>query len=234
MTTEPVSCIVPAYNSQRFIREALESIFAQSRPPAEVIVVDDGSTDGTSDIVKRFRPRVRYLFQNTAGPSATRNAGIIAAGQAFVAFLDADDLWHREKIAWQLDCFRRNPALDVCVTFAQNVWTSELADEADRLQNHPRNQSVPAYISGAMLARKAVFDRVGLFNEKLWFADAAEWFMRARGLGISVQILPEVLMYHRMHGQNISRRFSERSKLEFIRVVRESIFRRRGYHSDTD
>lgn len=228
MTVERVSCIIPAYNSERFISEAIESVLGQSQPPAEVIVVDDGSTDRTSHIVKIFEDRVRYLLQATAGPAATRNTGIAAAGQQFVAFLDADDRWHCDKLACQLDCFQSDPSLDVCVTFAQNFWTLELAEEANRLQNHPRGQSIPAYVSGAMLARRDVFDRVGLFNEDLWFADAAEWFMRARRLGISIRLLPEVLLYHRIHGQNISRRFSERSKLEFLGVVRDSILRRRG------
>jgi glycosyltransferase involved in cell wall biosynthesis len=221
-----VSCIVPAFNSERFIGEALESILRQRAAPAEMIVVDDGSTDGTAAIVAGFGNRVQYVRQPTSGPAATRNAGIAASRGEFIAFLDADDRWHDEKLERQLACLAADQAIGVCVGRAQNFWAEELAHEQARLQEHPRARPIPAYVSGAMLARRGVFERVGPFDSGLWFADAADWFVRARRLGVRVHALPEVLLYHRMHRGNISRRMSRESKSEFINVVRGVIHRR--------
>lgn len=223
-----VSCIVPAFNSERFIGEALDSILHQSVPPAEVIVVDDGSSDRTADVVCAYAPRVKHIAQATAGPAATRNAGVRAAGMPLIAFLDADDRWHACKLERQLACLEAYPDAGVCVAQAQNFWEQELSREHERLQEHPRAGPIPAYVSGAMLVRREVFDDVGLFDERLWFADAAEWFMRAQTFGIRVHALPDVLLFHRLHRDNISRRLAARSKSEFLGLVRGAIHRRRS------
>lgn len=218
-----MTCVVPAFNSERFIGEALQSILQQKIPPAEVIVVDDGSTDATAEVVAGFMPRVRYIRQRTVGPPATRNAGIAAARHDLIAFLDADDRWHEEKLWRQLTCLEADPTIDVCVVRARNFWASELVDEEASLHDHPRAGPIPAYVSGAMLARRRAFERVGLFDTSLWFADGPVWFMRARRLGVRVHEVPDVLLQHRMHRDNISRRMSAQSKSEFIRVVRGTL-----------
>ncbi|MGB7951879.1 MAG: glycosyltransferase family A protein, partial [Candidatus Binatia bacterium] len=89
-----ISCIVPVFNSEKYLGEALDSIFAQSYRPLEVIIVDDGSTDGTSAVAAGYQDRVRLLKQSNQGPGATRNYGVRASQGGFVAFLDPDDLWH--------------------------------------------------------------------------------------------------------------------------------------------
>src|SRR5688572_20501170 len=98
VTTPTISCIVPVYNGERYIREALDSILGQTYPNLEVVVVDDGSTDATAAAVASYGNRVSYLWQPNAGPVAARNLGLGAATGDYVAFLDADDLWHLEKL----------------------------------------------------------------------------------------------------------------------------------------
>jgi len=219
----PVTCIIPAYNSARYIADALDSVLGQTRPPAEIIVVDDGSADDTVAAVTAYGPRVSCIVQETAGPAATRNTGIGAATRELIAFLDADDRWHPEKLERQFEYMRANPDLDVCVTQAQNFWDEELAEEAERLRDHPRAGAIPGYVSGGMLAHQRAFDRVGRFNPELWFGDSADWFMRAKSLGVSVHCLDEVLLYHRMHANNITRRLADRSKAEWLRILRGNI-----------
>src|SRR5688572_13312922 len=97
-----ISCVVPVFNGERYLSETLESIFAQSYRPLEVIVADDGSTDRTPDTVAGYGDRIRYLKQENAGASAARNLGLEAARGEFIAFLDADDLWHAEKLQRQM------------------------------------------------------------------------------------------------------------------------------------
>jgi len=222
-----VSCIVPAYNSERFIAEALDSILAQTWRPIEVIVADDGSEDGTLEVVGRYGSAVRVVSQATAGPSTTRNLGLTAATGDFIAFLDADDLWHPEKLSIQMARFEERPDLDISVTHARHFWDDELADEKERLRDHPRSQVIPGYATTTLLAPRAVFRRVGELDPDLWFSDAAEWFVRAEEMGCVRELLADVLVYHRMHRGNISRRARERSRQEWLNLVKARLDRRR-------
>lgn len=222
-----ISCIVPAYNSKRYLREALESIRGQFYRPLEIIVADDGSTDGTASVVADYGKQIRFLQQPTTGPPATRNLGLREAQGEFVAFLDADDLWHPEKLARQMARFQARPDLDLCVAHMQNFWIPELHDEAARFQDHRRGQSMPGYYTGTLLARRTLFDTVGPFNTTLWHGDATDWFLRVAESGAVIELLSDVLTYHRMHTANLSRRMAAASQNEYLRIVKASLDRRR-------
>jgi glycosyltransferase involved in cell wall biosynthesis len=223
-----ISCVVPTFNAERHITETLQSILAQTYRPIEVIVADDGSTDGTLATVREYGDDVRIVSQSTSGPAATRNLGLNAAHGALVAFLDADDLWHKEKLARQAALFTARPEIDLCLTYAQMFWASDLRHEADAYQDHPRAQPLPGYATTTLLARRALFETVGMFDTNLWFADATDWFIRAADVGAVMEIVPEVLTYHRMHHTNLTRRRSDASRAEFLHVVMGSLRRRRG------
>jgi glycosyltransferase involved in cell wall biosynthesis len=223
-----VSCVVPAFNSGRYIGEALDSILAQTYSNIEIIVSDDGSTDDTASVVARRGEHIRYLKQETAGPAATRNLGTAASKGELLAFLDADDLWHEQKLERQLDRFHSRPELEACVTHAQMFWIPGLEQEAEEYRENPRSEAVPGYATTTLLAKRSVFERVGSFRTDLWFSDATDWFMRARESGVVIELMPDVLTYHRMHERNLTRRRSEASKVEFARVVGESLIRRRA------
>lgn len=105
-----VSVIIPAYNAERFIDEALERVFKQTHDHLELILVDDGSTDGTGARVRAYGDRVRYIRQGNAGAGAARNRGLAVATGDYIAFLDADDLWRPEKLEVQLEIAVRHPA----------------------------------------------------------------------------------------------------------------------------
>src|SRR5262245_20840904 len=104
MTESLISCIVPVFNGERYLGEAIESILKQSYRPIEIIIADDGSTDDTVTVAARYGTQIRYLRQSNAGPAAARNLGLSVAAGEFVAFLDADDIWHPEKLARQMAC----------------------------------------------------------------------------------------------------------------------------------
>src|SRR5262249_17267514 len=124
-----VSCIVPVFNGERYLGETLDSILAQTYRPREIIVVDDGSTDGTAAVVAAYGKRVTSVWQANAGEMAARNRGLTRARGEFIAFLDADDLWHPEKLARQIARFQERPEIDLSFTRFQNFWVSELATE---------------------------------------------------------------------------------------------------------
>ena len=224
---ERVSCIVPVHNGARFLREALESILAQSHPPFEVIVIDDGSTDATPEIAQAYKPPVTYLRQARSGPARARNAGLGTATGDFVAFLDADDTWRPEKLARQLERFEARPDLGVCVTLAQNFWEAEMAEEAARLVDHPRARAVPGYSTVTMLARREVFEAVGPFDAELAHADAAEWLLRCEEAGMVTELVPEVLVDRRLHRANRSRERAAASRDQFLILAKRRLDGRR-------
>ena len=100
-----VSVIIPTYNRAPFVGEAIESALAQTRPPLEVVVVDDGSTDDTADRVAHYGDRVVYVRQTNAGPATARNTGIGHARGDLIALLDSDDRWLPQKLEWQVPLF---------------------------------------------------------------------------------------------------------------------------------
>ncbi len=228
MTALRVTGILPVFNGERYVGEALDSMLAQTRPLHEIIVVDDGSRDGTADVVASYGSRVRLVRQENAGPGVARNTGVRHADGDLVAFLDADDLWHEEKVARQLARFEARNELEICVTLIQNFWVSELDAERERLKDHPRGKPVPGYISQTLMARRAVFVKVGDFDSSLSYGHAADWFVRARACDVVEELLPEVLTFRRLHPENRSRQHADRSLDEFLRFLKSAADKRRS------
>jgi glycosyltransferase involved in cell wall biosynthesis len=228
MTSPLVSCIVPTYNGEAYLDEALESIRAQTYQRLEVIVADDGSTDRTLEVAARYGPGLRVIAQANAGPAAARNLGLRAASGPFVAFLDQDDLWHPEKLTWQMARFEARPELDVSVAYVQRFWAAELPEQERKFRDHRVAAALPGYITGTLLARRRVFDVVGPFDADVRFADSMEWFLRARERGVISELLPDVLLRHRMHGRNLSQAEANGSRDEFLRVLKLSLDRKRA------
>jgi glycosyltransferase involved in cell wall biosynthesis len=222
-----VSVIVPVFNGARFLAEALDSILAQTYAPIEIIVVDDGSRDKTPGVVSSYGDKVRYLRQENAGPASARNRGLIASKGLFVAFLDHDDLWHPEKLARQMKRFEDRSELEICVTYAQNFWIPELAEEAEKLKNHPHSKPLPGYIASTLLAKYTTFKKIGLFNSALKHTDTTDWFWRARESGTSMEMLQDLLVFRRIHKKNLSRAFVSESHDEFLRFIKASLDKRR-------
>jgi GT2 family glycosyltransferase len=107
-------------------------------------------------------------------------------------------------------------------------WVPELGAEEVLYSEHPRGQAIPGYASTTLLARRRAFDRIGMFREDLWFADSTEWFIRFREAGLALYLMQEVLVLHRMHATNLTRRRSEASKAEFANVIAATLSRRRA------
>ncbi|MFN2567982.1 MAG: glycosyltransferase family 2 protein [Candidatus Dormibacteria bacterium] len=200
---ENVSCVIPVFNGETFLGEAIASVLAQTHPPHETIVVDDGSSDRSYATASAFGDAVRVLRRPHAGAPAARNAGITAATGDFVALLDADDLWHPEKLERQLQRFRGQPELGICLVIMENFWEAGLEDEeaAHRAAGRLRG----THTLGTVLARRQVFDTVGLLDPAHPFDDAADWFLRAAAASVATEVVPEVLASRRMHRDNSSR-----------------------------
>lgn len=223
MSVLRISCVVPVYNGERFLAEALDSILAQSHPPFEIIVIDDGSTDSTPEVIARYAEGVCYQRQENAGPAAARNAGLDLAGGELIAFLDADDLWHPEKVARQVARFAAWPELEISLTHVQNFWVPELVHEEEQL----RGLLASAMVVQSLVARRTLFDRIGPFDTGARHKDVIGWLMRARRQGAAVETLPEVLLYRRIHQSNMSRRRGGEDAGELLALAKILIDSRR-------
>lgn len=234
MQRERVSCIVAVYNGERYLGEAIDSILAQTLRPMEIIVVDDGSTDGTASVAHRYGEQIRYVWQPNGGPAAARNFGLSLIQGELVSFLDADDLWQADKLARQLARFHARPELDLCVTHVRNFWIPELRDEALQFAYHRHSQPVPGYVVSTLLARRQLFADVGTFDTSWRHVHDTEWFWRAAERGAVVELMPDVLAHRRLHHTNRSRVSAAKSRHEYTQFLKMTIDHRRRQSTTAD
>jgi len=210
ITSSPtVSVIIPAYNSERFIGPAIESVLAQTYSKIEIVVVNDGSTDTTRRVVMQFQSsgKLKYIEQANKGVSSARNAGIRNSGGELIAFLDHDDLWLPPKIESQVKFILANPDLPW-------VHTNALLDRDGAQQSMPWHAPVQGHsfrelfernriILSTVLLRRDTLEQVGLFDEQL--AGSADYDLWLRFASrFSLGYIDEVLVFYRLHESNMS------------------------------
>lgn len=206
MTDRPaVSVVIPTYNYARFIERAIVSVLAQTHRPAEVIVVDDGSTDETAGVVERYEPRVRYLRQENSGVSAARNAGVNASTGELVAFLDADDEWVPNKLELQVEALTGRPeaGLVACGVEEIDVDGRPLGQRLDGYGGWVAEdlllmkQVLPMIGATAVIPRR-VLETVGAFDTRL--STSADWELGVRiARRFEIIFLPQPLVRYRIH-----------------------------------
>jgi glycosyltransferase involved in cell wall biosynthesis len=219
-----VSVIMPAYNSEKFISEAVDSIRKQGYEPLEIIVIDDGSTDGTASCIKSLGDDIRYVYQVNSGPAAARNRGITMSRGDVIAFLDADDYWPANKLTIQLAHMNINPNIEVVL--GRIRFTGFLTEAERRLRFEGRDNTMINVNLGSGVFRKTVFDKVGLFDEALRHYEDHDWFLRAREKGVSMIIVKDVTLYYRQSENGLSRRKTENDP-SMMWVLKKSLDRRR-------
>ncbi len=214
MDTPLVSVIVPCYNGEKFIKEAIESALAQTYSDLEVIVVDDGSIDTSRTIIASFKdPRVRYHYKKNEGVSAARNLGIRLSRGAYIAFLDADDLWLPAKLSQQVREIERDSAIALvhCSSYIVNAGGETIGEVpakggSDILRDLLLIGNVVGSPSG-VLVKKSVLEAVGCFDESL--STAADWDLWIRiAQKFMIARIAEPLLKYRMHDHNMHKNIS--------------------------
>ncbi|MCX7427595.1 MAG: glycosyltransferase [Planctomycetia bacterium] len=179
-----VSVILPTYNRECFLGESIRSVIGQTYGNLELIVVDDGSTDGSADLVASIAPEARYVWQANRGPADARNRGLLEARGDLIAFLDSDDAWHAEKLARQVAFLAAHPSVGV-VYSARRV-----SDEHGRVIGGQTKRMHSGRVTEALLqsvfitmpsvvVRRSVVDRVGSFDASLRVTEDFEYWLRA-------------------------------------------------------
>ena len=221
-THSTVSVIIPVYNAERYLRAAIESVLTQTVLPFEIIVVDDGSTDASGTVARRFVPNVRVVTQPNEGPAAARNCGVSLARGDYLAFLDADDLWVDNKLQRQLHALTTNPALAMVFGQVEQFYSSELSQQATLPDLGQRHLLAGIHV-GAMLIRRAAFARIGLFDPQWQVAEFMEWYGRAQALGVKSLVLPDLVMRRRIHTTNLGIRAHHLARREYLQLAKRRV-----------
>jgi len=221
-----ISVIIPVYNGERYLSQAIESVLAQTLPPLEIIVVDDGSTDASVAVAERYAKRVRIDRQENSGAASARNRGIDLARGSLLAFLDADDLWTPDKLRLQAGALEEDPGPAIVLGKVKQFISPDVAGDAG-LHLRAELETMPAYLIGAMLIRKDDFKTVGMLDEGLQLGEYIEWFNRAVDLGLRHKVLDRVVLKRRIHTSNQGI-YKRPHVKDYLSIVKSALDRRRG------
>ncbi|MBI2167258.1 MAG: glycosyltransferase family 2 protein [Candidatus Omnitrophica bacterium] len=223
-----VSVVIPAYNRAPLLGRALESVLTQKELPAEILIVDDGSTDETPAVVRKLaenHPAVKYLYQPNRGPAAARNLGIRSSQSPFLAFLDSDDEWMPGKLQAQLRFFEENPDYLICQT--EEIWIRN-GRRVNPMKKHQKfggeifEKCLPLCIvsPSAVMMRREFFDQVGPFDESFPACEDYDLWLRASArFPIGLVEKPYVIKYGG-HSDQRSRQFPVMDQFR-IRALRK-------------
>lgn len=219
-----VSVVVPVFNGSLYLRDALESVFAQTWCEREVIVVDDGSSDASNAIARQFDVHLLAHEQRT-GIASARNAGLRAARGEIFAFLDHDDLWLPQALERHVEALHSAP--DSLSVIHEVLFLDGLTDWPHWMQRRAAelSQPHPAWVPSGFAVRRSTFLSVGWFDETFAHADDLDWFARARVAGIGSVVTPQVLLRRRIHASNDSHHTSVQTEL--MQALRKSAGRSR-------
>lgn len=220
-----VSVVITAYNARKYVAEAVESVLNQTRPSGEVIVVDDGSTDDTAEVLGSFEGRIRYFHQVNQGQGSALNMGINLARGSFLAFIDSDDLWTPTKLEVQLAALETEPALDLVFGHTRQFLSPDLPpDVARTLACDDKLQ--PSPLISNMLARRAVFERIGLMKPDS-VSTFTDWYLRMREAGVRYSYVDHHTTWRRIHTANTSLKHKQIGRT-YLHVLKASLDRRRA------
>lgn len=227
VASSAVSVIVPAFNAAPYLKETLDSVFAQTRVPAEVIVVDDGSTDNTCEIARSYGPRVRLLQRHQGGAAAARNLGASQSSGEWLAFLDADDVWVPTKLERQLALVDEATGLVYCDRMNIGVTDGLPERQSDIQPLFDGDVFVDLLIKGnvittsGVLLRADIFRELGGFDHDARLLPAEDWDLWLRvAARYRVRACRETLIRYRLHSEGASRRFDRMMEARRLVVSR--------------
>jgi len=223
-----VSVVMPAFDEERFIGEALDSVLSQTYEAVEVIVVDDGSTDRTSEIADTFG--VRVVHQERAGHPTARNLGLSQARGEYWTIFDADDVMPPERIERQVEHLRQHPELGMVLGLTEAFVTP--GEPRPRHWNPAWDSGPFPGCAGTMMARRELLAVVGPYDESMAVSADFEWIVRARDLGVGAAHVDALALRYRIHPGTVS---ADRIQVSgvMLAVLRESLARRRASTATT-
>lgn len=222
-----VSVVIAAYNAEAYIAEAIESVLGQTVAPDEVIVIDDGSRDGTRSVLDRFGSRIVALTQENSGQAVAVNKGLAMARGELIGFCDADDLWTARKLEMQLALLEHDRSVEAAFGKVQQFVSPDVP-EADRARLTPAVEIMPGELKQCMLIRRVALKRIGPFDESLPATFFIAWLGRAKQNGLKIAHVDDVVVQRRLHLGNGGRTNTDAQNLQTLMALRQAIKARRS------
>ncbi len=233
-----VSIVIPAYNAGQLIRQTLQSVIASTEGDFEVIVVNDGSSDNTAEAASGLDPRIKVLSRANAGMSATRNFGVTQGDSEFIALLDADDLWHPEKLRFQLQALNQRPEFGFCFTGFTWWWGESKPEFMEEMRQGAIDPAMCGWVyhllildnhalPSSVMLRRSAWNQLGPFLCDNQQTDDWEYLVRASQSFQFVRLQESFVLYRQL-GSSLSKRVPAKNLHELMRA---DLIRRFGLQS---
>ncbi len=217
-----ISVIMPLYNAAKFVNEALDSIKAQQGNfDFEVILVHGPSVDETKALTLAHDLPCIHVDESRLADGIARNTGVRAATGEYLAFLDGDDYWMPDKTVKQMAVLQADLTLEAVFGHVREFHEPQTPEQPRQM-----GDVLPAYVPGSLLIRRTSFLRIGYFDEQYKIGSVTGWFLHAQEKKLSYITLPDVVLYRRIHADNLGRREKARQH-EYVRVIKAALDRRR-------
>jgi glycosyltransferase involved in cell wall biosynthesis len=224
-----ISVIMPVYNGEKYLKEAIDSILDQSYKSFEIILIDDGSNDSTAEIAKTYKEDLIYLYQENKGIAASRNRGISEAKGEYISFLDADNIWIQNKLQKQKEKLFADSSIDMIFGMIEHFYSPD-TDEIFRRSVRCPSEPLQGIDTNTVLIKRSTFLQVGLFSTNYKIGEFIEWHARAQENGFKEYCIPEVLLRRRIHHNNYTL-INKDVKNDYARIIKDMLIRRKNKNS---
>ncbi len=207
-----ISVIIPTYNRKQSLSKAIESVIQQSRPANEIIVIDDGSSDDSKSYISAKYPQIKYVYQSNQGVSAARNRGIEIARNPWLAFLDSDDWWHKNKLKSQASVIKQHPEYKVCHT--NETWIRNGSHLNQKKIHKKRGGYIFKYClplcvisPSSILLHRDILDDIGMFDETLPACEDYELWLRLSASYPLAYVTQQLVNKNGGHADQLSKKY---------------------------
>ncbi len=222
-----VSIIIPVWNGAKYLAEAIESALGQDYPDIEIIVINDGSSDNSQEVIDTYQHRIVAIYQENKGLGGSRNTGVRASTGDYLAFLDQDDLWAKTKLSAQMNEMLANKNEDPLIFSQAEQFICPTLPPEERHKILLSQPILPGYVAGTLLISKKRFLQIGYFFEEKMIGEFLEWYLRATELKAPIHLLNQVTFYRRIHLSNMGRQPALFHRSDFLKILKQSLDRRR-------
>lgn len=221
-----ISVIIPVYNGEKYIKQAIDSILAQTYKPLEVVIIDDGSEDDTRQAVSDYGNDIVYFYQENRGIAAARNRGISESRGEYICFLDSDDIWVRQKLEIQKTALQKDDSSDMVFGMIKQFYSPDTGAAFRQRVRCPPGPMEGVHPGTMLISKEALLD-VGMFSTAYRTGEFIEWKARAMEKGLKAYCIPEVLLYRRIHEGNYTLK-NKQSRQDYARIIRDMMLRRKN------
>lgn len=219
-----VSVIIPAHNGELYLREAIESVLGQTYTHHELWVIDNASSDHTKKIIADY-PKANYFYTDIANTALARHTGVCLSRGDYIAFLDQDDCWVREKLKKQIDFLESHSAMGAVIGW-QQLFLQSGCEKPHWLKKEWLGKPQMGYLPSALMVRRDTFNVVNNFDVQFALASDVAWFFKAKQCGVKIGVLDEVVVNRRIHGQNTSTCYSALHR-EILKIIHATLMENR-------